>query len=238
MKQRPQVTKQNEQLIIGAGRELPSSHLELLARNSPKSDDILDNVDALREEIEESHPEFLETPTLNTAAQEETMTITESDFEKDLAAFDSELEKKKASQEEQEYVPEEEMIKRQLLQLLKETENAPTEAQIDAWKRQYGNTGVHLLGLAQGDVYVFTHVKRGQWQKIQEMIKKAASAGFDAEEQLKEKVLGYCVLWPRPLGPEFFSMSRGGVVDALFDAIMQQSYFLNPQQVMMLTTTL
>ena len=55
---------------------------------------------------------------------------------------------------------------------------------------------------------------------------------------LKEKVVQNCVLWPKPLPVEFFYNSRAGIVDGLYEAIMIQSGFLSPQQLMLLTTQL
>jgi hypothetical protein len=130
-------------------------------------------------------------------------------------------------------------MQEQILELLRLTPNAPDETQINLWKRKHGNNAVHVMGLGEGDVYVFTHLKRGQWKKIQELMAKAQqSNNTDVEDALKERVLTHCVLWPSSLGTEFFYNSRAGVVDSLYQVILLNSYFLSPQQAMLLTTQL
>ena len=94
------------------------------------------------------------------------------------------------------------------------------------------------MALSEDDIYIFTHLKRGQWQKIQEIIAKAAEVGnADAEDKLKEKVIQHCVLWPS-LTLEFFYNSKAGVIDSLYQVILLNSFFLTPQQAMLLTTQL
>jgi hypothetical protein len=95
------------------------------------------------------------------------------------------------------------------------------------------------MAFGEGDVYIFTHLKRGQWKKIQELMQKAQAQGqIDVEDMLKEKTVIYCTLWPTPLPIEFFYNSKAGVVDSLYQVILLNSYFLSPQQAMMLTTQL
>jgi len=130
-------------------------------------------------------------------------------------------------------------MRSQIMDLLKSTPGSPDEAQINAWKAQYGENGVHVMALGEGDVYIFTHLRRGQWQKIQEITAKAQQAGNkNVEDDLKERVIQYSVLWPHPLPAEFIYNSRAGVVDSLYEMILLNSYFLSPQQAIMLTTQL
>jgi hypothetical protein len=131
------------------------------------------------------------------------------------------------------------MMRDQILELLQNTPGAPSEAQINQWKVQHGANGVHVMALGEGDIYIFTHLKRGQWQKIQEVTAKAQETqNADIENVLKEKVIQYATLWPKPLTVEFFYNSRAGVVDSLYQVILLNSYFLSPQQAMLLTTQL
>ena len=125
--------------------------------------------------------------------------------------------------------------------MLKNAKDAPGERQIAIWKQQHGANGVYAIGMGEGDVYIFTHLKRGQWKKIQEIMAKMQQAGhenMDAEDEMKQKVVQHCVLWPKPLPIEFFYNSRAGVLDAIYQSILMNSYFLTPQQTMMLTTQL
>ena len=131
------------------------------------------------------------------------------------------------------------MMRDQILELLENTPGAPSQAQINQWKAQYGVNGVHVMALGEGDIYIFTHLKRGQWKKIQELTAKAQETqATDVEDMLKEKVIQYATLWPKPLSVEFFYNSRAGVVDSLYQVILLNSYFLSPQQAMLLTTQL
>ena len=61
----------------------------------------------------------------------------------------------------------------------------------------------------------------------------------DPEELLREKVIQMTVKWPRGISsPEFLYNSRAGVVPTLYQTILLHSYFLSPQQAMMLTAQL
>ena len=137
---------------------------------------------------------------------------------------------------------QEEIIREQIMELLSKSNGAPNEAQIAALKRQYGDNGVHVVALGEGDVYIFTHLRRGQWKKIQEVVAKMAQTeafGGKADDALKEKVIQRCVLWPQGIdGETFLYNSRAGVIDTLFELIMLHSYFLTPQQAMQLTISL
>jgi hypothetical protein len=138
-----------------------------------------------------------------------------------------------------EAAPGEGPMKGQIMELLRNTPGAPDQAQIEGWKAQHGNNAVHVMALGEGDVYIFTHLKRGQWKKIQEITAKAQEVGDkNIEDSLKEKVIQYAVLWPNPLPIEFLYNSRAGVVDSLYEVILLNSYFLSPQQAIMLTTQL
>ena len=164
----------------------------------------------------------------------------ELDQKLEQKAQESEKVKAETEKETVEEAPKNTSIKDQVLDLLKNSANAPSNQQIAAWKAKHGKNSVYAIGMGEGDVYVFTHLKRGQWKKIQEIITKMAKAdeSFDAQDEMKKKVVQYCTLFPGPLPLEFFYNSRAGVLDALYEAILLNSYFLSPQQTMMLTTQL
>ena len=116
-------------------------------------------------------------------------------------------------------------MKSQILELLGDRKDAPSQQHINSWKAQHGQNSVHCMALGEDDIYIFTHLKRGQWQKIQEIIAKAAEIGnSEAEDKLKEKVIQHCVLWPT-LTLEFFYNSKAGVIDSLYQVILLNSYF-------------
>lgn len=169
-------------------------------------------------------------------AQREREGNLEMDLDSELDSLDDQLNQRAAAEAQVEMG---QTMQEQIIDLLKTSKDAPGDKQIAVWKKQFGDNGVHVMGLGEGDVYVFTHLKRGQWKKIQELMAKAQESGSrDVEDELKEKVISHCVLWPKPLGVEFFYNSRAGVVDSLYQVILLNSYFLSPQQAMMLTTQL
>lgn len=142
-----------------------------------------------------------------------------------------------ARQPEVEEPPEMTMHER-ILAMLKTAEGAPTEKQINQWKAQFGD--LHVTALGEGDVYIFTPLTRGNWKKIQETaaaLRDANTAGL--EEKMRETVIQYAVKWPRGVQtPEFFFTSKAGVIDTLYELVMLHSYFLTPQQSMLMTTKL
>jgi len=157
------------------------------------------------------------------------------DFDSELDAIDERLTEKSS---EPARAPEQQSMRDQILQLLRDAPDAPSEAQIQAWKKQYGKNAIHVMGLGEGDVYVFTHLKRAQWKKIEELMAKVQQSGSkNVEDELREKVVQHCVIWPK-LGVEFFYNSRAGIVDDLYQVILLNSYFLTQQQAMLLTTQL
>jgi hypothetical protein len=172
--------------------------------------------------------------------------MSDYDPEKELEAYMSRVEAAVAPAPVEEEVAEEvdpdEVRRQQIMTLLDGCADAPSANQIAAWKRTHGETGVNAIAFGEGEAYVFTYLRRGVWQKIQSAIQQAveknALTNNDPDNELKEKVLQFCVLYPRPLNLEFFYQSRAGTIDTLFEIIMLHSYFLNTQQAMMLTTQL
>ena len=242
--------------------DLSPDQIEALHKASPTASDILSNLDSLNDEISDLSPGTLPEDSLPKAvkskpsrkgkrnkgqsraerklaeAAAKQAEVEGMDLDAELDSLDKQLDTQAAATAAAE-VPEGQTMQEQIIQLLKDTPGAPDDTQIGLWKRQHGDNAVHVMALGEGDVYIFTHLKRGQWKKIQELMAKAQQAGAqDVEDQLKEKVISHCVLWPTPLGVEFFYNSRAGVVDSLYQVILLNSYFLSPQQAMLLTTQL
>lgn len=254
---------------IAIGGAINRKQLEALNKISVDSNSVLDNLEALNEELQEAGYAIEQEATANKLPAVSTPTPTQTksvssvkqklnnslrkdnvervrpprrevekeptmDFDQELEAAAQQLE----GNEEDTNVQVDGM-REQILELLKSTPGAPSAVQIAKWKAQYGEKGVHVMAFGEGDVYIFTHLKRGQWKKIQELMQKAQAQGqVDVEDMLKEKTVTYCTLWPNPLPIEFMYNSKAGVVDSLYQVILLNSYFLSPQQAMMLTTQL
>lgn len=236
----------NGKVIIGG--ELSEKQKKALSKMGMSSDEIFENMEKLNEELESENNE--KKVSLKQKGKIINKKEQEMDLDKELEQLNQKLSAKKekeekAKQEVEEKVEAEEKedgsIRNQILDLLKNAKEAPGERQIQIWKQQHGANGVYAIGMGEGDVYIFTHLKRGQWKKIQEIMAKMQQAGhenMDAEDEMKQKVVQHCVLWPKPLPIEFFYNSRAGVLDAIYQSILMNSYFLTPQQTMMLTTQL
>ena len=239
---------------------LNNAQIRALQRNAPTANDILENEEYLNElskEIQNSYDqaEAIEKasadrslpPVLKTAAKEVAPVSTfdpDAELEAELARLADAPSPAPAPEPEPELEDEldpEEARKGQIMEILRGCVDAPSEAQIEAWKTQYGKNGVNATAFGEGEAYVFTYLRRSSWQKINEVVAKAAEKQVlqsgSADIELKQKVLQHCVLYPR-LTVEFFYNSRAGVLDTLFEIIMLHSYFLNAQQAMMLTTQL
>jgi len=235
---------------LAVGDELTEEQIEALKRTTPTADDILQNMDNYNEEIQETITATTEkkasrrkpsSKRRKTSAPKRTARKRNTeveDLDAELAKLDQQVDATVAEAEEAPVDINSDM-RSQILALLKSATNPPSEAQIKQWKTLHGQNGVHVMALGEGDIYIFTHLKRGQWKKIQEMMSKIQSSGqaSDVEDQLKEKVISHCTLWPR-LNVEFFYNSRAGVADSLYQVILLNSYFLSPQQAMLLTTQL
>lgn len=142
----------------------------------------------------------------------------------------------------QEAEPEEAMsMQDELRKVLSKIPGAPSEADIGRLKKIHGDNAVYVTVFSETEAYVFTHLSRKLWQTVQEnMADLQNKGGFDSavlQEKMKEKVVQYCMLWPK-LPIEFFHSSRAGVVPSLYEVIMLNSYFLTPQQAMALTVPL
>lgn len=228
---------------------LNNHQLELMKKVSLTPDNILDHMDDLNEEIQESHktePIVNLTPEPQLKVQG-AIKIMETDLDKELAAAQAKLAAVQAAKKAEEKVEPkveespEEQTRKALRALLDSLDNAPTERDIANMKAQYGSDGVQVLALGERDVYIFTYLRRSQWQKIQQLVQShsATDQTINPEEMLKEKVVTHCTLWPKEVRTvEFLYGARAGVVDSLYNAIMANSYFLAPQQIAMLTAKL
>ena len=233
------------------GSDLNDSQMKALQKASLTGNQILDNMNNLNEEIGEATGQEMPKATTPKTIKKVKRVQSTMTLDQELEQMNKKLDARMKIQEDEDSEEEEQKevavepeaqgsIKDQVMDLLKKSKGAPSAAQIAQWKAQHGQNGVYAIGMGEGDVYCFTHLKRGQWKKIQEIMSKmqATDDSFDAEDEMKKKVVQYCVLWPNPLPLEFFYNSRAGVLDAIYQSILLNSYFLSPQQTMMLTTQL
>lgn len=243
---------------IKLGADLNKQQMDALKSVSPTGDEILEHLEDFNEEINESNKRLPEEKKIksNSAPRkivrnrkqkkiiEREEVMEPQSLDNELEELEKQLAEKKAaakSKEEQRSAPQtnEDAMKDQILGALGKLKNAPSEAQINLWKQQRGRNSIYVMAFSESDVYIYSFLTRGQHQKIQEIVRKAQETGdINIENMLKEKVVQNCVLWPKPLPVEFFYNSRAGIVDGLYEAIMIQSGFLSPQQLMLLTTQL
>ncbi len=249
---------------VQLSEKLSPRQLQLLQAAAPTADDILENMDYLEELNEEivqtyslppvkavEEPTRRKEPAVSKQIVRPQRPVVELDPEAELDEMNRQSElliaKRKAEVAAETQAPEpeveqnpEEMLRGQILGALTGHKQAPTENDIAKWKREYGENAVYVTALNEDDVFVFTYLRRGQWQKIQQAVANAQKADLasDPENLLKEKVLQFTILWPRPLTIEFFGNSRAGTIDTLFNVIMANSSFLQLNQAMILTTQL
>ncbi len=162
--------------------------------------------------------------------------------------LDAELQKAMSAAEEAQQEPEEveaavptkspeESLHDQVKAYLHASDNAPSEADIDGWKRKHGKHSVHVVAFAPDHVYVFRHLTGGEWDKIQQLSEQKRKAGADPSKAMKESIVRQGVLWPK-LDVNFFANSPAGIPDTLSDSILAASYFLRPEVTFNLTTSL
>lgn len=162
------------------------------------------------------------------------LTMNKSSLDDELADLEKSIkEKEKPVQED----VSQGLSSKAVLEALKQIPGAPSEKQIQAWKQELGQDGVHVTAFSPKEIYIYRHLTRAQWSKIQELLQKMQEANSGDEEAMQEKIVSHCMLWPQ-LDMNWKYNSRAGIVKALYEAIMVNSYFLTTQQVMMMTTEL
>jgi hypothetical protein len=225
--------------IRGNPPGLDARSIAQLKKASLSPSDILNNIDELNAERDD----FVKVPAQSSVVEEDDeLERIEKAFAAKQAREIAEAEAKAAAEKEKPaaQAPAKEVsIEDQVRGLLREAKSAPSEAQIEAWKREYGEESVQVIALGKSDVYVFTYLRRINFQRIQTAMAKKAQLEpeKDPEEFMTEQVLKQCVLWPK-LTTEFFYNSRSGVIPTLYNAVMLHSYHLSPQQAMVLTAQL
>jgi hypothetical protein len=161
----------------------------------------------------------------------------ELDLDAELAALAAEI---TPEPEEQVIQYPENSMREDILSLLSQHPDAPSGEQILKWKLQHGDDALQVYALDKKNVFIYTHITLGQWEKIQaihQQIQQGNPQAMQIEKTIREKVIRSAVLWPE-LPIDFFQKCRAGLPNSLYELIMLQSYFLTPQQAITLTTQL
>lgn len=113
------------------------------------------------------------------------------------------------------------------LQTLK---GAPSPEQIDSFKQQWGK--IYTLPFDVDEIYIWRYMNYREWQILQ------TNEGLVKDEtKFQEQVVMRAVLWPK-IGPVELNTCRAGLIQTLFGVIMRGSYFLNPDDAVMLVEEL
>ena len=199
---------------------------------------LIDKKEAQKKEaVEQIEEDIILNSLINDLPKEEVS----MDLEKELEALSQKAEpkiKEEPREEIREELPATD-LRDQILDLLKGEPNPPNEEMIAAWKDHYGKSGIHVMAFGEGEVYIYHHLTRGEWKKLKELMARLqeSSNSDEIEEQLKEKVVGHCILWPA-VDAVWLDRCKAGVIDSLYQMILLNSGFLSPQQAMLLTTQL
>jgi len=223
-KKRRSVKKQQE--IVEKVIEKPVVEKEKVVKETT----ILENI-ILKEEEDSNKNNVQE----NTESELKTM-----DLEAELEALAQEakpVEREVPIQELQQEAEQD--MASQILSLLKNEKDKPSDEMVEAWKEKYGRSAIHAMAFGEGDIYIYHHLTRGEWKKIKHVMSslKDSANSEEIEEKLKEKVCLYCILWPS-VNDDWLEYCKAGVLDSLYQMILLNSGFLTPQQAMLLTTQL
>jgi hypothetical protein len=139
-----------------------------------------------------------------------------------------------------------------LLSIIKDLPDAPSQVTIDGWKAKYGN--VFVSGFSETEVYIWRAINRAEYKKMQiaqqieaatiqlgenpskEEVATKVSSAVDAEFDREDQMVSQCLLWPK-LTPEELSV-KAGTVPSLMEQISQNSNFLTAQQASILVMRL
>jgi hypothetical protein len=122
---------------------------------------------------------------------------------------------------------EEEMPEMDPYAILETIPGAPSRAQVEAWKRDYGQDRIRFLFLEAGRAIIFKPIDFFTWKN-----RILASQGADNLDVRRHLVLEYGLLWPK-LDPSQMNMVEAGWPDFVYGVIMNSSYFLPPENAMM-----
>lgn len=117
--------------------------------------------------------------------------------------------------------------------LREQYENAPSREVIEGWKTTFGS--VAAFAPSADDLFLFRPLRRMEHRQITRDLRafsesNAAKADPSiVEDQLHEKVITSCLLFPKP-DQDMFAFSEAGLMPTLFGLIMETSMFISPEQ--------
>jgi hypothetical protein len=104
---------------------------------------------------------------------------------------------------------------------LKLIPGAPVQAQIDAWKSQFG--AVYSLPFSDREIFLWRPLNRFEWQQF---VKNEALV--KDEQKFQEQIVTRAVLYPK-LDAMGINQTRAGTIQTLYQIIMQGSYFISAE---------
>jgi len=119
-----------------------------------------------------------------------------------------------------------------LMALLKEFKGAPDQAQIDAWKQQYGE--VFISGFSEDEVFIWRPICRPEYIEVQTKLQDPKN---DLNQwDLEELICDTAVLWKSK--DVDWKTGKAGTPQSLSEQIMSNSNFMSPQAASMLVAKL
>ena len=109
---------------------------------------------------------------------------------------------------------------------------APSRAVIEGWRTSFGS--VYAFVPDKDSLFLIRPLRRIEHRSIGRDVRqlaKSAAAQEDqsmVEEQLHEKVVTMCMLYPQ-VTPNFLTMSPAGLMSTIFNLIMEHSKFMSPE---------
>lgn len=101
--------------------------------------------------------------------------------------------------------------------MLASLEKAPSPAQIETWKTEFGE--VFIAAFSEKDLCVFRPVSRHEWKDLQTILQTKQMDQLGYEELLVSK----CLLYPEASA---YLLQKAGTVSTLAEQIMQASNFI------------
>lgn len=117
--------------------------------------------------------------------------------------------------------------------LLESIPGAPARSTIESWKANFGSVFAYVP--EEDALFLLRPLRRLEYRTISSEMRQFANTAMGqddpsrVEDQLQERVVTACLLFPRPQ-MEFFSMSEAGLVPTLFSLIMEHSKFSSPDK--------
>lgn len=141
-------------------------------------------------------------------------------------------------QEPQQQATVDDFIRAKAIEILSSRGTQDPEGQLARLREAHGS--IYLTLFSDDELYIYTSVKRSKWKQIQNYITQLqennSREGRALEEELTRTLVRNCLVYPSlntaDKAEAFFQNAPAGVIDSLYTAVQQVSYFWTPQQVM------